>query len=235
MTFLAGWFVGRRGRRRDGMGCLLLMAGVFAAVVALGTLVAAPLNWMEARRVRALPQPTVAELMTTEPGREVIVPATLSAETVDGSHGFALLYTEQEVAVAPNDSGTPGPSTRTERSAPLPARSEVVLVDGTQLLVQYAPDVRFLNASNVAERVGSGDEETTVTHVGFLPGQAVTLHGAWEGQGLLTADVIYGGARDDYLGYVQRSPGMILFGGLVCGVLAIALLLMGAVARFFGA
>ncbi|MCB0132801.1 MAG: hypothetical protein KDD78_18185 [Caldilineaceae bacterium] len=249
LTFAMGWLMGRRSRRRDGIGCGLLVLGVLAGLMAAMTAISAPLAWSDARQVRRLHQPSAAELTALAPGREILLTVTLASEQPALDTEYALFYQEQSVRVPDAESGT-----RTEKvkSPPIPARVDVLLVDGTPIQLQVASGTTFLNAQSVSRgnlplaldddadlaAEGAPPIGTVVAGssrvVGYLPGQTLTVRGTWEGRDLLTAETLYAGALDDYLSYVARSPGVQLLMGLGCGGIALMLLLLGGILRFVG-
>ncbi|MEM7530824.1 MAG: hypothetical protein AAF639_01505 [Chloroflexota bacterium] len=280
LSFLAGWLLGRRGRRRAknqrGIGCLLLIVGAFAGLAAIGGIVSAPFTWMEARSVRALPQPTASEVVELTQGSQAILVGQAPQEPIapdldDASlppdfYGLVLFYVETKASRSSDtsdtvnaDAGVDINATPTSafpdwvRVVPPPQRVQLTLDRERSIIIQLPQDIAFLNAQTIDELSSdilggefddgqNADDEWRV--VGYLPGQALTVKGTWEGAsigegdvdsiGLFTAEAVYAGSADEYLSYLGRQPGMGLLMGFGCGSLAIVLLLAGAALRFVG-
>jgi hypothetical protein len=113
---------------------------------------------------------------------------------------------------------------------------DLLLSNGRPLSVQFSSQTAFLNAQRFEEEsveslVGSGRERR---YVGYLPGQALTVEGTWEGGELLTARTCYAGTPEDYSTYLARQPWIMLAAGVTCGGLGVSLLVIGFALRLLG-
>ncbi|MBN1891016.1 MAG: hypothetical protein JW850_23670 [Thermoflexales bacterium] len=228
LRFNPSWLI-RPRRKRGGLSLLALLASVLACASGcmLSTLVVY-FSWNEARQAAALPQPAPAELRTLQPGTRVLVQARLPFEARDDS-GLTLFYVERQAKKEGYQ--TPSPSSQDwQMEQALPASLEMEMADETGLLVQIPPKAACLNAQTVE----SADDDSFYRHVGYLPGQALTVHGTWEGDGVLTAKTFYAGRVDDYLDELAARPGTSLLSGLVCAGVGLALLVVGLVLGVLG-
>ena len=228
-SFLAGWFVGRR--RRSGVSTLLLIAGAFAALLSLGSMVSAPLSWFQARAIKNLPQPDAAGLQSLAPGTEAIIALQLGPDEGDADHGLGLFYVERsnqsERTPDPEAAGPPPPDWVLQ-TAPA-ATVDALLLDGTAVKLQLSPDTSFSNAQTIT---AAADE--SLRYVGYLPGQALAVHGSWQGDNRIVAEKLHAGTPQAYVERVASVPGFTLIVGFVCGALAIVLLFAGGAMRFAG-
>ncbi len=225
-------FLGRRSRG-GGFSVVLLIFGVFgcistAAMVFLG----APLAWGQARKVAALPQPAANALATLTPGTEALFTAQLPAPEETGPFGLALYYVEVLQEAQSSEGGTPSRSQTWVRESPSPAAVTLRLSDGGQLRVQLPQQVAFYNAQRQESLADT--EERAMRYVGYLPLQTLTVHGTWEGDGVVTAEALYAGSAAAYVDYRQSQPGTALVTGGFCGGVALLLLAVGVVLRFLG-
>lgn len=234
-TFFLGYLFGRQRRRRAGVGCLLIGLGLLVGCSAVLTLVSAPLSWLRARTIAALPQPAPAELTSLAPGAHIIVTAQLPPDLPADDSGLAVFYVEVNT-VTPSGAGTPATPTAThwQRILPPPRRVGMMLPNAHPLLVQLPPEINFLNAQQVALD-GKTPDESERRAVGYVAGQVLTMQGTWEGNSLFTASELYAGGPNEYLAYWQQMPGLGLAVGLVCGGVALFLLISGMLLRLVGA
>lgn len=226
--FDPSWLI-RPRRRRGGLSVLALLASTLACASGcmLSTLVMY-LSWAEARAAAALPQPSPTELRTLQPGTRVLVQAKLPFEAHDDS-GLTLFYVERQARK--EGSQTPSPSSQDwQVEQALPASMTLEMADETSLLVQIPPKTTCLNTQTVE----SADDEGFSRHVGYLPGQSLTIHGTWEGDGQLTAKTLYAGRVDDYLDYLSSRPGTSFLTGIVCIGVGLGLLVLGLVLSVLG-
>jgi hypothetical protein len=202
----------------------------------------APTSWMRAREVAALPQPQPDELASLAPGTHILLTAQLPPDAPTSTpHGLALFYEEERTRSAPTrQSGEAPPSSSRsgnwERVSPPPAAVELLLSNNEPLDVQFAPDIQFLNGQEIegeTQQQADGSQREQ-RYVGYLPGRALTLEGAWEGNNRFTAHVSYAGAPTDYVDYRASQPGMMVFYGLFCCVVSLALIGGGSILWLIG-
>ncbi len=236
LSFLLGWLFGRR-RRHSGVSIFLLLMGVLACLSGCPMAVfGVPYSWRRSEEVKSLPRPEPAELRALSPGTSVLIAAQLPPDTPVGPYGLALFYTEyrQQGTSESNKDETPsGSSSSWQIEQPPPQRIEMSLEDGTPLSVQIPFKTSFLKAQRFEEE-GLESSGTERRHVGYLPGQTLTIEGTWEGNDLLTARTLYAGTPDDYQGYLASQPGTVLLMGTVCGGLGMGLLVIWGVLRLLG-
>jgi hypothetical protein len=210
----------------------LLIVGVAGLIFAcLGAVVAGPLSMAEARRVRNLPRPEPAALVRLEPGTRALVMANAPNE-VGHELGLSVYYVEYR-KVPPG--GTPTPSANADRAYQW-QRMEVstaplMLAAGGDVQVRPALDASFRRAEQTTQRWGY-DRERRI--VGYLPGQALAVDGAWQGNGLFVANVLYPGTIDEYVDEASRAPGRLIGGSIVCASLCGLALVAGVVLRILG-
>lgn len=63
ISFLAGFLLGRRSRRRSGLGCQILLAALLADMTAFASLIGAPMAWHFSRQTARLPQSGINLMM----------------------------------------------------------------------------------------------------------------------------------------------------------------------------
>ena len=97
-------------------------------------------------------------------------------------------------------------------------------------MLQLPEDVVFANA-RVFEEEQDGVSRRSV---GYLPGQALTVEGTYEGGNLITAHTLYAGSPEAYIDYLQHQPGQLTVSGMICGGAGLILLLAAAVLRLLG-
>lgn len=226
-----GWLFGRRQRRSAVVTLMLVVSLLACGSGCMMSTIVAYLTWNQARAAAALPRPTPAELRALAPGTQVLLNARLPENRPVGSIVLALFYIERQSQSNPNDRSTP-PASEWQMDTPPPARVEMMLDDGSTLSVQLPQAVSFLNSHKIES--GPNSDGITYRYVGYLPGQALTLHGRWEGNGLLTAQALYAGSAQDYLAYLSSQPGNSFLMGLVCGGIGIGLFLLGLILRLLG-
>ena len=230
LSFLAGWFLGRRSRRRSGIGCLVLILALFAGMSAVASFVSTPLVWNASRQTANLPRPVADELTTMTPGIQLLTMAQVPSDLPVDTHGLALFRRETYVDYAADQNSNRTASSGWHVTEPSQARIGMYLLDGTPLLVQLVPEASFLNA----QTIDVADSEPRLRYVGYLPGQTLTLHGIWEGDNLFTVENLYAGTVDDYLAYQARMPGTSLMMAFLCGGITLLLLVGGGILRVFG-
>ena len=235
LTFIAGWFVGRRSRRRAGAGCFLLFLGLFLGCSGIMTLMSAPLSWLRTQDITALPQPQFAELNNLPAGTQMVVTAQLPPDLPVDASGLAVFYVEGLASATVSIEHQPAttPAANWQIIEPPPLRIGMALANGQPLLVQIAPNARFLNAQQVALD-GKDFANSQRRAVGYQAGQVLTLQGRWEGNGLLTATELYAGSSEEYLADLRRLPGLGLAVGLGCSGIGFFLCALGALLRFVG-
>ncbi len=235
LTFAAGWLLGRRSRRRAGFGCLLIFFGLFCAGSGIMALVSAPLSWLRARDVTALPRPQPAALMALPPGTRALVTAQFLPNLPVAANGFAVFYVESSEPNATLVATGQATATTAEwhMLTPLPPRIGMVLPDRRALLVPLSPATSFLNAQQVALD-GKDAVNTQRRAVGYQAGQVLTMQGTWEGNGLFTTVELYAGTPADYLADLSHASGIGLVLGFVGSGAGLLLLVVGAGLRFVG-
>jgi len=231
---LLNTLLGYRRRRTQISGCVLAV-GVLACLSSfLLSTVVVYLNWAGARQAAALPRPNLAELRALSPGTQVLIAASLPVNAPTGPTGLALFYTERPTDWD-SESSRPTPSAQSsqwEMASPPPARMDMLLEDGTLLSIQIPQKTSFLNKQTV--NLETGADETPMRHVGYLPGQALTVNSTWEGNDLLTARALYAGSITAYQTYLDSQPGNTLLAGLMCGGTGIGLLVLGIFLKVLG-
>lgn len=232
LGFIAGWLVGRRGRRWDGVSTLLIFFGLFALCTAVMTVfVGVPLSVREAVATRGLPLIAAAELNELAPGTRGLFVVQIPQDAPADALGLVASRVDTR------------PLTRPDGSQPLEsdwqtAQGELHMLDvvvpgdgrGQIITLQVAPDTVRRDAQQLTDQL----EARELRHSGYLPGQTVTVDGIWSGNGLLTAKTIATSAPDAYVQQATFLPANLLVGGLVCGALALLMLVLGAVLRFVG-
>lgn len=198
-------------------------------------LLSAPLSWLSARNVSALPQPQPADLAALPAGTRALITAQLPLNMPTDGSGLALFYVERQVPSTTSTSNPQATTVATEWQTviPPPARLGMVLADGRALFVQIGPATRFLNAQQVAIN-GQNSVNSQQRAIGYQAGQVLTMQGTWEGNHLFTAVELYAGSPTDYLVYLRHIPGLGLAFGFICGGSGLFLLIVGAVLRFVG-
>ncbi|NJP05665.1 MAG: hypothetical protein HC837_08630, partial [Chloroflexaceae bacterium] len=73
-----------------------------------------------------------------------------------------------------------------------------------------------------------------VRYVGYVPQQSLTVEGIWQGQAILTAQVLYGGTSEAYIASLERQPGMLFFSGMMCCGFSLTILGAGLTVRLLG-
>ncbi|MCB9433680.1 MAG: hypothetical protein H6668_17045 [Ardenticatenaceae bacterium] len=222
-------------RRRNGFSPVLLIFGILGIFMACGmTMCAVPASFMEGREVAGLDQPSGDELDALTPGTRALFAAQLSPEAAAGEQGLVLFYVEerplkQTTDVDGNPMETVGDSWNrvTEPAGEMEMRAD----NGRLLTIQIPPGTTFMEAQRYDE--GDPGKETRRT-TGYLPGQAVTVDGTWQGNGIITATKLFGGNPEGYVTAVRAAPGQMLIFGLICGGLSVLLLGAGVVLRFLG-
>jgi hypothetical protein len=235
-----GWLLGRR-RRSSGLPVFLVLMGALSCLVALPTIVFGPVfGWTRAREVASLANPEEpAELRALASGTRVLITAQIPPDSPPGPYGLALYYVEYRQPGTPNPTVEAGTATATpqwQREKLPPKGIELLLSSGQPLSVQFSSQTAFLNAQRFEEEVvespvSRGRERR---YVGYLPGQALTVEGTWEGGGLLTARTCYAGTPGDYSAYLARQPWIMLAAGGACGGLGVSLVVVGLVLRLLG-
>jgi hypothetical protein len=189
---------------------------------------------MEGRELSGLDQPKGDELDNLQPGTRALFAAQISPEAATGPEGLALYYVEErpleEVVYDEGETGqtVSQPWARTESPA---AQLEMQADNGRLLTVQIPENISFMEAQRYEE--GEPTKETRRT-VGYLPGQALTVDGTWQGNGVIIASKLFGGNPEGYVTAVRAAPGQMLVFGLICGGLSVLLLGAGFVLRFMG-
>jgi hypothetical protein len=161
----------------------------------------------------------------------VLAVAQVPPDASAGPYGLALFYVEYRQQNNPD--GNEAEATRASSYSwqiekPPPQKVELLLEDGTPLLVHIPFKTSFLQAQQFEE------QEKGRRYIGYLPGQTLTVEGTWEGNDLLTAHAFYAGTPDDYRNFLAHQPGAVLLMGMVCGGLGLGLLGIGSVLRLLG-
>lgn len=234
---------GRRRRNRQSLSMLLLVVGVLACcltgvAVAVGIPTGIARSWQVNDLPRVPPanlpnQPAGTTLLTTVQLPPLAAAQPASTDPLSSTHGLVVFYIEETLPVeGPDD------TVRIQPPAPL----EVPLPNGEPLRVQFAPAVSFLNAHELtAELPAQASADSSATDappvrrwVGYLPEQALTIEGTWEGGDLLTARTCFAGSIDGYVDYWANAPWVMLWSGIFCGVTGALLLSVGFVLRMMG-
>lgn len=212
-------------RRPGGLSTLFILLGIFGCITAATlSVIGAPLAWWRAREVAEYPQPQPSELEMIPPGTPVLLAARLPTDVETIRHGLALY--KVEVLVETHDET--GTAAGWRLAMPPPARVRLALVDGHEITVQMPEDVAFANAQTFES------EDRKERTIGYLPGQALTVDGAWEGANMITAASLYAGTPEAYVDYRRRQPGMSLLGAGFCGSASLGLFVIAAVLRVRG-
>lgn len=239
-VLLLGWLLGRR-RRSSSLPAFLVLMGALSCLVALPTVVFGPVfGWTRAREVASLAKPEEpAELRALPAGTRVLITAQIPPNSPPGPYGLALYYVEYRQPGTPTPKGEEGTATATpqwQREKAPPEGIDLLLSNGQPLSVQFSSQTAFLNAQRFEEEIVEnpvgGERERR--YVGYLPGQALTVEGTWEGGDLLTARTCYAGTPEDYSAYLARQPWIMLAAGGVCGAIGVSLLAIGLGLRLLG-
>ncbi|MEJ5310609.1 MAG: hypothetical protein WHX52_12625 [Anaerolineae bacterium] len=219
-------------RRRSGLSTVAFIFAIFACLSSLLTTIATPMAWQRAQAAKRLPRPVAGELETLPPGSRALFSGHLSKEAAgqNAPHGLALYKVEIATpSTTDDDTTTPAPSSWTLETPPQ-ERVDFLLEENLSVTLQLPQDVALANA-HVFEEEQDGVRRR---YVGYLPGQALTVEGVWEGHNLITAHTLYAGSPDAYIEYLQHQPGQTAVGGMICGSTGLVLLLAAAILRLLG-
>lgn len=112
---------------------------------------------------------------------------------------------------------------------------EMQLAGGKPLTVQIPANASFLNAQRIEATAVPDDAEAELRYTGYLPGQTLTIEGAWQGDQRLIAQTFYAGTADDYLNFLTYTqPGMALLMGTFCSGVGGLLLAVAGIMRVLG-
>ncbi len=235
LSFLAGWLLGRRGRRRGGISVVLF---IFGAMGLLGSCcsvtVGVPTSFMRSREVKGLSRYAAAELDSLPSGSTGLFEAQIPADAARGEQGLALSYLEQRPLSTPSsqtsEEQSSTSSTSWQRENVGITETQLLVGNGRRLTVQMPADVTFMNAEQIT--IEKGKDELRYT--GFVAGQSLTLEGDWQGRDLLIAKTLFAGNPDAYVEAISKMPGQFFLYGLICGSISSFLLIIGGVLRFLG-
>ncbi len=221
-------------RRSNGFSPVLLIFGAMGTFMAcMMFAIGVPMSFMRAREVSNLPQPAPAVLVDMPAGTTVVISARIPRDTPT-IQGLALYKVEEKLT------GTPS----AEFPESTPEDRQWQWVDGTQSLQMELSDGRFIDVQFPRSVGMQSVEETTTDQVnngaverqtkGYLPGQTVAIEGRWEGDDLLTANVVYGGSIDEFVEGTGRAPYQLALFSAICLIFSFAMLGGGAALRFLG-
>lgn len=232
LGFIAGWLMGRRGRRWNGVSTLLIFFGLFALCTAVMTVfVGVPLSVREAVATRGLPLIAASDLDTLAPGTRGLFVVQIPQDAPVDALGLVASRVETRPLTRP-DGSQPLESDWQTAQVELHTLEVIVPGDGRgqTIALQVAPDTVRRDAQQLADQ----QEAQELRHSGYLPGQTVTVDGTWSGSGLITAGTISTAAPETYVQQATFLPANLLVGGLVCGGLAVLMLVLGGILRFVG-
>lgn len=234
--FLLGWLTGRRRRGGGASVLLLVLAGMWLLAACGATVVSVPLGMLRAREVRALPQVDMAALDGLAPGAVGLFTARLPEDAAADAAGLALAYVEVQPTSTPapvvdeDDAPSSGAPGGPWERRPMDVTEAVVqAANGRSISLQIPSNVSLLNAERVVDA-----QDARLRRVGYLPGQALTIEGTWQGDARLTARALFAGTPDEYVATIARTPWQMLIFGLTCGGVSLGLLLLGGVLRLLG-
>ncbi len=215
----------RRRRRSGGLSTLLVILGIFSCITATTlSVIGAPLAWWRAREVASYPQPQPSELGTIAAGTPVLLAARLPVDGAVGAHGLAL-YKVEVFRDAQEDTDT---AAGWRLETPPPARVPLLLADDRRITAQLPENIALTNAETFES------EERKVRTIGYLPGQALTVEGTWEGRDLITATSLYAGTPEAYVEYRRNQPGISLLGAGFCGSVSLGLFVVALALHLSG-
>lgn len=222
-------------RRRQRTSIIFFILGGLGLFMACGlTTCGVPASILRWREVAALDQPAPAELDRLPPGTTALFTGQIPPDAAAEERGLALWYVEErpeETFVEGDDGEERSQSRSWTRTTPPPGQVMLTQTNGRLLTVQLPENVTFMEAQIYEEGEPSNPTRRTV---GFLPGQALTIEGSWQGNDLLIADTLFAGSPDSFVTAVRAMPGQMLIFGLICGVISLLLLGFGLAMRLTG-
>ncbi len=219
--------------RRSGFSLVMFIFAIFACLTGLlATFIGTPLAWQRAQAARRLPRPAAAELESLPPGSRALFIGNLSKDlsSQNAPHGLALYKVESASTSTTDDEEINPASSAWTLETPPQERVEFLLEENLSVTLQLPEEVNFANA-HVFEEEQDGVRRR---YVGYLPGQALTVEGVWEGDHLITVQALYAGSPDAYIEYLQGQPAQLAVGGMICGGISLVLLFAAAILRLLG-